>query len=206
MDIQYIGNEVNRLRKQAGLTLKELGEMTGLSQGYLSKFERGQTTISIDSLISITEALGTSVDRLLPSDSADKTDADRKVPVVHRSYENSILYMENTDHINFQITHNLDMDIFPKISVLLPAPDGATDAFFSHKGEEFVYVLEGILTLKIEDDTYELYPGDTAHFRSDVQHTWYNSTNMTTKILTVHTPNVLHINDKHLTPVNIEVR
>lgn len=199
-DIQYIGNKVNELRKKAGLTLKELGEATDLSQGYLSKFERGQTTISIDSLMSITKALNTSIDKLLPSDTADQADHES---IVHKSYENTVLYMESTEHINYQITNNLDMDIFPKISVLLPAPKGSHDALFAHKGQEFVYVLEGILTLKFKDKTYELYPGDTAHYNSDVLHTWYNNTNMVTKILTVHTPNVLHIEDSHLTPINI---
>ncbi len=199
-DIEYVGNKVNELRKQAGLTLKELGEKTDLSQGYLSKFERGQTTISIDSLMAITKALNTSIDKLFPTESAESNNLDT---IVHRSYENSVLYMENTEHINYQITHNLDMDIFPKISVLLPSPDAAKDALFSHKGEEFVYVLEGILTIKIKDQTYELYPGDTAHYHSDVEHTWYNNTNMTTKILTIHTPNVLHINDDRLIPINI---
>lgn len=200
-EMQYVGNKVNELRKKAGLTLKELGEKTNLSQGYLSKFERGQTTISIDSLMAITKVLNTSMDKLFPTEQNDTEDLNE---VVHRSYENTILYMENTEHINYQITHNLDMDIFPKISVLLPSPDGAKDAFFSHKGEEFVYVLEGILTLKFKDITYELYPGDTAHFNSNVEHTWYNNTNMTTKILTVHTPNVLHINDSRLTPINVQ--
>lgn len=199
-DIQYIGNRVNELRKEAGLTLKELGEKTGLSQGYLSKFERGQTTISIDSLMTITKVLNTSIDKLFPTESTEENNLDS---VVHRSYENSVLYMENTEHINYQITHRLDMDIFPKISVLLPSPDTAKDAFFSHKGEEFVYVLEGILTLKFKEKTYELYPGDTAHFSSNIEHTWFNNTNMATKILTIHTPNVLHINDERLTPINV---
>ena len=200
-DIQYVGNKVNELRKQAGLTLKELGEKTDLSQGYLSKFERGQTTISLDSLMTIARALNTSMDKLFPTDTSEHEE--NWDQVVHRSYENSVLYMESTKHINYQITHNLEMDMFPKISVLLPSPNASKSALFSHKGEEFVYVLEGILTLKIQDKTYELYPGDTAHFRSDVQHIWYNNTNMTTKILTVHTPNVLRNHDDKTLPIDI---
>nr|WP_295286967.1 XRE family transcriptional regulator [uncultured Blautia sp.] len=200
-DIQYVGNKVNELRKQAGLTLKELGEKTDLSQGYLSKFERGQTTISLDSLMTIAKALNTTMDKLFPTETSEHED--NWEHVVHRSYENSVLYMENTKHINYQITHNLNMDMFPKISVLLPSPNASKSALFAHKGEEFVYVLEGILTLKIQDKTYELYPGDTAHFRSDVEHIWYNNTNMTTKILTLHTPNVLRNHCDDALPIDI---
>lgn len=189
-DTQNIGMTVNRLRKNARMTLKELSGATGLSQGFLSKFERGQTTIAVDSLMQIATALGTSLERLLASSGGAPHHSE--VKIVHRSYENTMMYMENSYHINYQISDNYwGMDIFPKLIVLLPTQEAAHDALFSHHGQEFVYVLEGILTLKINSDRYELYPGDTAHFKSDVMHTWYNATNRNTTILTIHTPNVI---------------
>lgn len=188
-DTQYIGIAVNKLRKNNGMTLKELSDATGLSQGFLSKFERGQTTIAVDSLLQIATALGTSIDHLL-SQHEPPEDQAQGPKIIHRSYENSVLYMEN-NFINYQITDSYaDMDIFPKLIVLLPTQDADHSALFAHKGQEFVYVLEGILTIKTSSDTYDLFPGDTAHFKSDVQHTWYNNTNRNTVILTIHTPNV----------------
>ena len=192
-DTQYIGFTVNQLRKKAGMTLKELSEATGLSQGFLSKFERGTTTIAVDSLILIADTLGTSINHLLTQSEQHKNKDDFKI--VHRSYENSVLYME-ASFINYQISHTYsDMDILPKMIVLLPANEADHNALFSHSGQEFVYVLEGILTLKIDSEVFELYPGDTAHFKSDTQHTWYNNTNRNTKILTIHTPNVFSKGD-----------
>ena len=188
-DTQYIGLAVNKLRKSTRMTLKELSDATGLSQGFLSKFERGQTTIAVDSLLQIATALGTSIDQLLSQHDAPE-DKEQGPKIVHRSYENSVLYMEN-NFINYQISDNYaDMDIFPKLIVLLPTQNTDHSALFAHKGQEFVYVLEGILTIKISNDTYDLFPGDTAHFKSNVQHTWYNNTNRNTVILTIHTPNI----------------
>ena len=188
-DTQYIGLAVNKLRKGANMTLKELSDSTGLSQGFLSKFERGQTTIAVDSLLQIATALGTSIDHLL-SQREQSADEAQGPKIIHRSYENSVLYMEN-NFINYQISDNYaGMDIFPKLIVLLPAQETDHTVQFAHKGQEFMYVLEGVLTVKIGSDTYDLFPGDTAHFKSDVQHTWYNNTNRNTMILTVHTPNV----------------
>lgn len=187
-DSKYIGISVNKLRKNAGMTLKELSEKTGLSQGFLSKFERGQTTIAVDSLLQITAALGTSIDQLLAPKEVDEVP--KAVNIVHRSYENSVLYMENS-FINYQITNGfLGMDVFPKLTVLLPTSGSNQNPLFSHTGQEFVFVLEGVLTLQIESHTYELYPGDTAHFESNVKHNWWNNTNRNTSILTIHTPNV----------------
>ena len=173
------------------MTLKTLSDATGLSQGFLSKFERGQTTISVDSLLQIASALGTTIDYLLSQPGEPDNDSrDQTSEFVHRSYENSILYIEKS-FINYQITNNYtDMDIFPKLIVLLPSQELDRGTLFAHKGQEFVYVLEGVLTLKIGKNTYNLFPGDTAHFKSDVKHTWYNDTNRNTSILTIHTPNV----------------
>ena len=187
-DSKYIGISVNKLRKDAGMTLKELSEKTGLSQGFLSKFERGQTTIAVDSLLQITAALGTSIDQLLAQKGADESS--QTANIIHRSYENSVLYMENS-FINYQITNGfVGMDVFPKLTVLLPTPAPQQNPLFSHTGQEFIYVLEGVLTLQIESHTYELYPGDTAHFESNTKHNWWNNTNRNTTILTIHTPNV----------------
>ena len=54
---QSIGQRVKGIRKARHMTLKELSEMTGLSSGFLSQFERGLTNIAIDSLSKIAYAL-----------------------------------------------------------------------------------------------------------------------------------------------------
>ena len=57
MDNLDIGGKVQSRRKEQNITLKELSERTGLSTGFLSQFERGMTTIAIDSLQNIAKVL-----------------------------------------------------------------------------------------------------------------------------------------------------
>lgn len=45
-----IGMKIKKLRTEKGMTLKELSEKSELSVGILSQFERGLTTIAVDSL------------------------------------------------------------------------------------------------------------------------------------------------------------
>lgn len=188
-DTQYIGHTVNRLRKSADMTLKDLSDATGLSQGFLSKFERGQTTIAVDSLLQVAAALGTTVEHLTTPEESVQTPELPKV--VHHSYENSVLFLEN-GNIHYQISDGVqEMDVLPKRIVLLPSSRMEPAVLSAHQGQEFIYVLEGVLTLEIQGEVSELYPGDTAHFHSDIEHDWYNNTNRNTVILTVHTPNVL---------------
>lgn len=60
------------------------------------------------------------------------------------------------------------------------------------KGKNFIYVLEGILTLLHKDREYSLYPGDSAHYLSTDEHNWTNKTNKVVKFLCVSVPNPLH--------------
>jgi transcriptional regulator with XRE-family HTH domain len=59
-----IGNHVRRVRNQAEMTLRQLAVTTGLSESFLSQFERGQTQASVGSLRRIAEALQISLSEL----------------------------------------------------------------------------------------------------------------------------------------------
>ncbi len=56
------------LRQKRKLTLDQLAEVTGLSKGHLSRFERGEASLSVASLMRLAQALGTSVSFLLGED------------------------------------------------------------------------------------------------------------------------------------------
>ena len=44
------------------------------------------------------------------------------------------------------------------------------DEHYHHEGEEWIYVLSGRLTLSLAGRTYDLVPGDAAHFDSRLPH------------------------------------
>ncbi len=52
-----IGKKVNERRKELGLNLRELGELSGLTAGFLSQIENDQVSPSLNSLQSIATAL-----------------------------------------------------------------------------------------------------------------------------------------------------
>src|SRR4051794_39874943 len=55
---------LKQLRGQRGLTLEQLAQGSGLTRSYLSKVERGISTPSIESALSIASTLGISVEKL----------------------------------------------------------------------------------------------------------------------------------------------
>ncbi|MDN6615772.1 MAG: cupin domain-containing protein [Enterococcus sp.] len=82
-----------------------------------------------------------------------------------------------------------DKKIAPKMIEIMPHEKRELPTTYPHHGEEFVYVLEGILTLVIEEATYQLYPGDSTHYFSTINHNWDNQTNNIVKFIVVHYPN-----------------
>ena len=67
----YIGGQVKTLRKQAGLTQAELGEKIGRTAEAISNVETGKSLPSLDTLISVSEALGVPLTDFFPSGSVD---------------------------------------------------------------------------------------------------------------------------------------
>jgi transcriptional regulator with XRE-family HTH domain len=185
-----LGDQIKHLRKQHNMTLKDLSEQSGLSTGFLSQLERGRTTISVDSLQQVAKAFGVEVGNFFKREAA--VSAQDKRDTIIRSYDLTVSFTESDRYIHQYLTRNAEAHhLFPEILLLMPedAPDEGADNAFRHKGEEFVYVLEGMLTLNYGRGTHKLYPGDSFLFESWVPHRWHNSTNQITKILVVRHPN-----------------
>ena len=90
-------------------------------------------------------------------------------------------------------TPDTDFILLPRIYLLLPFAEATTVSEpYVHEGEEFIYVLEGVVTVYLEENQYVLYPGDSIHILSTQPHNWMNRTNKIARILTVNTPNPLH--------------
>ncbi|MCK8059394.1 MULTISPECIES: helix-turn-helix domain-containing protein [unclassified Fusibacter] len=182
--LNQLGKRIKEMRVKKEMTLKNLSDATGLSTGFISQLERGLTTISVDSLQKLSDALEVNLNYFFKT-------AVKREDVVLKRHQRSILSVEN-QFIYYQMSSDYtDKLLFPRMIELLPQKELEKIDTFSHEGEEFIYVVEGILTLVVDDELYELYPGETAHFNSARSHNWYNATNQLVKILAVSHPNRL---------------
>ncbi|WP_028830120.1 helix-turn-helix domain-containing protein [Proteocatella sphenisci] len=180
-----IGLIVNKLRKEKKITLKELSDKSGLSTGFLSQFERGMTTIAVDSLIIIAKILEVDLDIFF-----HKKIASSGQEMLIRNYDREVSSV-NSKYIQFNLVRNVTkVDFLPRIYEILPSKYGekATENYV-HEGQEFIYVIEGVLTIHIKNRTYEMYPEDSIYLDSHTPHNWENNTNKIVRILTVNSPN-----------------
>lgn len=191
-----IGAKVKELRVGKEMTIKQLSEACGLSVGFLSQFERGISSIAIDSLETIASVLGVPLSELFVEIDSGADDQVIEDPIIH-SLELKPSRVSSQMYQYILKQPNSDFTLLPRIYTLMPLTDDTeTPEMYSHKGEEFIYVLEGAVTLYLEDRKYVMYPGDSIHINSSRKHNWINRTSRIAKILTVNSPNPLKKKDE----------
>lgn len=180
-----LGMKIKSLRAARSWTLKEFGEKCNLSAGYLSLVERDLTTINITSLHSIAKAFGMDIGSFFAMPAAP-------VSSVVRGHEQVPITPDGSANIYYSLAGSLPPGkgrLEPVIVLIKPEKEPGRAALTSHEGEEFGYVLEGVVLLMLEGKEYELYPGDSYHILSIEPHAIMNGSNRMTKILFVNTPN-----------------
>jgi len=73
---RHVGQQLRKLRQEAGLTLQDLAEQIGVSHQQLQKYETGANRLSVGMLPGVAEALG--VDIMEFFDDADKASSKKK--------------------------------------------------------------------------------------------------------------------------------
>lgn len=163
-----IGREVRANRRQQNITVADLAQMTGISIGMVSKIENGNTSPSLSTLETLSNALGVTLTsffrRFEESRSAIHTKAGEGIEMERAGTRAGHQYNllghlgSNASGVMVEpylITLNEKSDIFPT---------------FQHDGVEMLYMLEGEVSYRHGDHLYALKPGDTLFFDADAPH------------------------------------
>ena len=157
------GERLRRLRVRAHKTLKEVSEATGLSISFISALERGGSGASVASLRRLAGAYGVTMREVFGAD------LDQTSPLV-RSDERPIMQWDNGVRFEEMASGEKVMDP----SYIRVPPGAGSEGFYSHNGEEFIYVISGILFVELkEQGIYTVEPGDTLYFPSTTPHRWW---------------------------------
>jgi DNA-binding transcriptional MerR regulator/quercetin dioxygenase-like cupin family protein len=171
-----IGPHLRRLRTERGLSLALVAKEVGISLGFLSSLERSHMTASVGTLRKLTDFYKTNIlDFFDPAESNSRlvSAAKRKVLNAGPGVRMELLAWGNTV-------------MEPHLFRIAPGADSGES--YMHEGEEFIYVLRGVLQISLEHEQYELKPGDSFYFESSVPHHWKNPGRSETLLLWVNTP------------------
>ncbi|MFJ5768961.1 helix-turn-helix domain-containing protein [Psychrobacillus sp. NPDC093180] len=175
-----VGKKIRELRIQKGYTLKDIADKTNLTSSFLSQLERSKTSVTLQSLSKISKALGVTQSYFFTQQ--EKQEENKQI-TRHKTHLD--VEIHGTNFIYKTLSGNLHNQLFePMLVILLPAEKQIHQPS-THEGQEFVYILEGTLTVMIEDSITALEAGDSFHIESTTPHTWYNTTSKIVKLLYV---------------------
>ena len=180
----HIGKKIRDLRKKAGLVLQDLSNRTGLSKALLSQIEKEVVSPPIATLLKISKALGVNISFFFQND-----DSEKRVILV-RSNESKVIdsrYFgrEESGYYYEALAYKKSKKYMEPFLVEFKRKRAEKLSYFSHEGEEFIYLLEGTLEFRTETEQYVLYPGDSLYFESSIPHAYRAMGRRYAKALTV---------------------
>lgn len=185
--LHALGPRLRRARRERGLSLAQLSALSGFSPSFLSLVERNRTSPSLTSLTKLAEALNLSASSLLPN-------APTNGALVHRADDTSHRVILGEPKVIYRTLSAAKpaLQLEPMLVVHQPlAPGEPEPEPFSHRGEEFCYVLDGKLVFRVEGQEFLLEPGDSIHVESSSLHACFTRGPDPARSLWVLTPRLM---------------
>lgn len=163
----FKGHKLRLIRKQRGLTMRELAEKADVSVGQISQIERGQVVPTLVLFWKLCKVLEIPLDFFFEEDSVEQ----EKV-VVRKNKRKQIHFPQSNVVYHLLSPHdkgNLDFLLIEIEPGEIHNPEQVT-----HGGEECGIVQKGQLTVLLGDQKYVLEEGDSIQFQSSIPHRFKN--------------------------------
>ena len=190
---KIIGAKIKSIRESKHLSIEETAERSGLSIEQIERIEGNIDFPSLAPLIKIARVLGVRLGTFLDDQSelgpvvCRKKDSNNEASGIGFSNNDSQARKHMEYHSLSQDKSGRHMD--PFLIAVAPTEEGVNFVLSSHEGEEFIYVMEGVLEINYGKNTYILEEGDSIYYDSIVAHHVHAAANNTAKILgVIYTP------------------
>lgn len=161
-----IGRQVRAFRTQLNMKVVELAKQASVSPGMLSKIENGLTSPSLATLKALSQALNVPVTAFFR-----KYEEERDVSFVRKGQGVRIERRgTRAGHQYLLLGHTVGKQVFVEPYLISLTEESDVFPLFQHAGVEFIHMLEGQVTYRHGDKTYELTPGDSLFFDADAPH------------------------------------
>jgi transcriptional regulator with XRE-family HTH domain len=166
-----LGHKIRQLRRKKNLTLQNISDLSGLSKSLLSQIENSFTAPPIATLLKISRALDVKIgyffqDPPVSSRIAVVRHTDRKetVPLHNRSGGTKVGYQYES------LAHPMADKSMEPFMIEIEPREAEEMVFYNHKGEEFLFVLDGCVEFRGADRVIQLDRMDCLYFDSSIPH------------------------------------
>ena len=162
-----LGLRVRELRKARSWTLEQAAKHAGLARSTLSKIENGQMSPTYDALKKLAVGLEISIPQLFTQPVKDQING--RLSVTKSG--------EGQNHVTVTYEHELlantlsKKQMLPYRAVVRARSMDEFDGWVRHDGEEFLYILTGVVSLFTEFyEPIEMRRGDSAYYDASMGH------------------------------------
>jgi transcriptional regulator with XRE-family HTH domain len=162
-----IGERIRNLREAKNLSLEALSKLTGFEIEFLKDIESDKAQPQLGTAIKLSKALDSAFGRLVSG-------------VGNKLY--SITRKDEAATVSRSTSHKGQKEIYtykslaPEVrgrhmeALIVRLKENPDEEMSVHEGEEFIYVLSGLVSLQIGADVFQLNPGDSVYYLSTTPH------------------------------------
>jgi transcriptional regulator with XRE-family HTH domain len=165
-----LGQKIKNLRQRQGLSLPQVAEKASLSEPLMAQIEGEVVAPPVATLLKISRALNVNIGYFFQDQ-----DAEKRAVIVLRNERKKVFRRIHEEPS--KVGYYYESLAYPKADkhmepfhVTFEVKNKEDLIFFNHKGEEFIYVLDGQLEFNYEDETYALGTGDSLYFDASLPH------------------------------------
>jgi XRE family transcriptional regulator, regulator of sulfur utilization len=164
---KQVGATLRTIRKERGFNLEELAELTDVSKLTLGKIERGEANPSLTVIWKIANGLSIPISALL---------TEKREVVISRKNEGNKILSAN-EALTLEPMFNASSYGSLEVHRAFLKPNSEYHAGAHQIGViEYVTVMEGEVTIMVEEECYHLKQYDSIQFNGDLEHAYINPT------------------------------
>jgi transcriptional regulator with XRE-family HTH domain len=171
---ESFGKRISNMREEKGLSLEDLSQDTGYTIELLKEVEEGKVAPPVALVLQLGRTFKIDIEQL---QGPQEKEASKKRTKSHKKRVASYAYAPLTQPGEEKHLRAYRVTIDP-----------ATEhkgVEYHHEGEEFIYILDGGLTIQVGQNTTTLKKGGSIHFNSSLHHKLSNPTKVVAELLVV---------------------
>jgi transcriptional regulator with XRE-family HTH domain len=155
------GKRIRKLRLSLGLTQEDVAARADLARSFISQIETDKTSPTLENLERLLKAVGSDLTSFF---------SEKKIPkIVYKKEERVPVYDEPAGISSQMLMNEVENKNIDAIMVSLD-PLSETEPEDFHGGDEFGFLIEGKITLFLDEKKFEIKQGDCFYYQADKQH------------------------------------
>ena len=175
--IGIVGKRIRALRLSRNMSIEDLGKKTSVSSVTISNIEKGIYSPKLTTVLEIAKALKTTIVHLV-----EDVDEPRIFKIGKDKQR-----VETSRGIVLHDFSPIMMDKHVQIYIMEMDEGAETREHDSYDGNEFIHVLEGNISVEVEDKTYDLKADESLIFHGSFHHLLKANTKAKLIFITIYT-------------------